>query len=103
MQNQRDFSSQIPGILGEHRSDEGLNLEIAVGMVFQQADGTIKACNAAAETILGFTIEQIRNSTSLDHLWQTIHEDGSPFPGDTHPSMVALRTGQPVAGVVMGV
>jgi two-component system CheB/CheR fusion protein len=41
--------------------------------------------------------------TSVDPRWQAIHEDGAPFPGDQHPAMVALRTGQPVTGVVMGV
>jgi signal transduction histidine kinase len=33
----------------------------------------------------------------------TVREDGSVFPGEDHPSMVALRTGRPVHGVVMGV
>ena len=32
-----------------------------------------------------------------------IREDGTPFPGLEHPAMVALRTGQQVRGVVMGV
>ena len=34
--------------------------------------------------------------------WQTVHEDGSPFPPETHPAMVALKTGGPVHNVVMG-
>ena len=32
-----------------------------------------------------------------------MHEDGSPFPGEMHPPMVTLRTGQPCTDVVMGV
>lgn len=32
-----------------------------------------------------------------------MHEDGSAFPGDTHPSIVALETGSSVRDVVMGV
>ena len=35
--------------------------------------------------------------------WIAIREDGSPFPGEDHPAMVALRTGRPVTNVVMGV
>ena len=31
------------------------------------------------------------------------HEDGSPFPGETHPVMVTLRAGRPCSNVVMGV
>jgi PAS domain S-box-containing protein len=76
-------------------------LDEGVGIVFQLADGTIQFCNHAEE-ILGFTLTQIQSRTSLDCLWQTIQVDGEPFPGENHPSMVALRTRQPVTGVVMG-
>ena len=40
--------------------------------------------------------------TSIDVRWDVVHEDGSPFPCDTHPAMLALRTGQAVTNVVMG-
>lgn len=72
------------------------------GMVLLLANGTIQSCNRAAEEILGFTLEQIQGFDSLDCIWQTIHEDGSPFPGETHPVVTALCTGQPVLGVIMG-
>jgi response regulator RpfG family c-di-GMP phosphodiesterase len=32
-----------------------------------------------------------------------IREDGSPFPGEEHPTMVSVRTGEPQRDVVMGV
>lgn len=99
MHNPSNSRSEIPDSLGNNYS----SARLTAGMVFQLADGTIQACNAAAETILGFTLAQMQNSTSLDSLWQTIREDGMPFPGNAHPTMVALHTGQPVAGVVMGV
>ena len=35
--------------------------------------------------------------------WNAIHPDGSPFPGETHPVLVALATGEPIHGVAMGV
>ena len=72
------------------------------GMVLQLADGTIQACNSAAEEILGFTLDQIQGHDSNDCIWQTIHEDGSPFPGETHPVTIALSTGRAVYGTVMG-
>lgn len=65
--------------------------------------GVIVAANRAAEHILGVTDEEMRGRTSHDHRWGTIRADGTLFPGDAHPSMVALRTGQPVSDVVMGV
>ena len=76
---------------------------MAEGVVLQAADGAIVACNAAAERILGLSTDQMMGRTSVDPRWNAIHEDGSPFPGETHPAMVTLRTGQPCSGVVMGV
>ena len=76
---------------------------MAQGVVYQAADGQIIACNPAAEHILGMTLAQMQGRTSLDPRWRAIHMDGSPFPGETHPAMVALRTGQAVPHVIMGV
>jgi PAS domain S-box-containing protein len=73
------------------------------GMVVQDAEGTILIANSAAERFLGLSLEQMEGMASTDPRWQTIHEDGSPFPGETHPAMVALRTGKPIEKVVMGV
>ncbi len=76
---------------------------VAEGIVLQHADGTIFTCNASAENILGLTADQMMGRTSLDPRWASIYEDGSPFPGDQHPAMVTLRTGEPQSNVVMGV
>ncbi len=73
------------------------------GVVHQDAQGTIISMNAAAERILGKTRDQFLGSTSQREEKDTIREDGSIFPGTEHPSMLALRTGQPIRGVVMGV
>jgi PAS domain S-box-containing protein len=73
------------------------------GYVEQDATGAITACNPAAERILGLTREQLCGRASIDPRWRAIHADGSPFPGEDHPAMQTLRTGQPVRGVVMGV
>ena len=76
---------------------------MAEGVVYQDAKGVVVSANPAAERILGLTLDQLMGRTSVDPRWQAIHEDGTPFSGDQHPAMVALRTGQPVTGVVMGV
>src|SRR5207248_4551012 len=73
------------------------------GVILLGADGCIRACNASAERILGLSAEEVRGRTPLDPRWQAIHEDGSAFPGETHPVMVTLRTGRPCSNVVMGV
>ncbi|MEI7745548.1 MAG: PAS domain S-box protein, partial [Chloroflexota bacterium] len=73
------------------------------GVVLQMADGSIAACNAGAQRILGLTEDEMLGRTSVDPRWRSVHEDGSPFPGEEHPAMVTLRTGQAQSGVVMGV
>ncbi|OPX61764.1 MULTISPECIES: PAS domain S-box protein [unclassified Methanoregula] len=73
------------------------------GVVHQNADGTIISMNPAAEQILGKTPEEFLGGTSVSVEHDTIHEDGSLFPGRDHPSMVALQTGKQVRGVIMGV
>ena len=66
---------------------------MAEGVVVQNADSVILACNAAAERLLGLTADQMMGRTSTDPRWRSIHEDGSPFPGETHPVPVTLRLG----------
>lgn len=76
---------------------------MAEGIVLIDADGAILANNASAERILGLTREQLIGRSPLDSSWHTIDENGELFPGEQHPSMVTLRTGQPCQNVVMGV
>jgi PAS domain S-box-containing protein len=76
---------------------------ITEGVILQNADSVILACNQAAERLLGLTADQMMGRTSLDPRWRSIHEDGSPFPGQDHPVPVTLRTGKPQRNVVMGV
>ena len=74
----------------------------AVGVIFYLADGTIQSCNAAAENILGYTVEQLIGASVFELPWQAIHQDGS-VPPHTHPAIASIRTGQPGSDVVMGV
>ncbi|HEU5101212.1 MAG TPA: PAS domain S-box protein [Roseiflexaceae bacterium] len=76
---------------------------LSEGIVLQDRNGTIQACNASAERVLGLSADQLMGRTSIDPGWQAIHEDGTPFPGDQHPAMVTLRTGEPCVNIVMGV
>jgi PAS domain S-box-containing protein len=76
---------------------------MAEGVVYQDAQGRVIEANPAAMRILGLSREEIEGRTSFDPRWRAIREDGSPFPGDEHPAMVALRTGKAVQGTVMGI
>jgi PAS domain S-box-containing protein len=73
------------------------------GVVYQNAQGEIVSANPAAERILGLTLDQIRGPISGEARGRAIHEDGSAFDEEELPAMAALRSGQPVRNVVLGV
>jgi PAS domain S-box-containing protein len=68
------------------------------GMLLLLADGTIQACNADSDRILGLTAEQLVGQNLLDPKWQFIHEDGSFLLSETHPAIAAQKTGNVVCG-----
>jgi PAS domain S-box-containing protein len=76
---------------------------MADGIVLQDADGGILACNASAEHILGMSKAQMFSLTVIDPQWHTIHEDGTPFQRELHPAIVTLKTGKPCSNVIMGI
>ena len=76
---------------------------MAEGVVLQNSLGEIVMSNRAASDVLGLTEEQMRGLTSIDPRWRAIHEDGSPYPGEYHPAMLAIRTGESQRNAVMGV
>ncbi|MCA9980680.1 MAG: PAS domain S-box protein, partial [Anaerolineales bacterium] len=89
-----------------HLEEERHNLLISAlgeGIVFHDKTGQIVTCNHSAERILGLSYDQLIGRTSIDPRWRAIHLDGSPFPGETHPAVVTLKTGEPQEGVIMGV
>ncbi len=73
------------------------------GVIFLSDDGQIISANPAAEQMLGIRLKQMRGRTTVDPLWSFLREDGSKFDGTEHPAMIALRTGQVVRDVIMGV
>lgn len=76
---------------------------LKVGVLLQNARSEMLLCNQAALDMLGLTEAQLLGKSSFDPSWNVIHEDGSPFPGPTHPVPQAIATAQPVRDVVMGV
>lgn len=76
---------------------------MADGVVVHDTGGRITTCNPSAERILGLSFAQMQGRSSVDPRWRVVRHDGSPFPGDTHPAIVTLRTGAPLRHVVMGV
>jgi PAS domain S-box-containing protein len=75
---------------------------MAEGVVVRNADGTVAACNEAAERILGLSEAEMRERPVPDPAWNGIREDGTAMPPGDHPALAALRTGQPQLHVVSG-
>ncbi len=72
------------------------------GVVVYGPDGRVAACNESAARILRTPTDKILGSTPWEQSRDAVHEDGSPFPTEEHPSTVTLRTGEPCADVVLG-
>ncbi len=72
------------------------------GVIYYSADGLILAANPAARQILGLPAESMR-TWPLPFAWQAIRPDGSRFRREEIPVAVALRTGEAVSDVVMGI
>jgi PAS domain S-box-containing protein len=67
---------------------------MAEGVFYQSADGTMIDVNAAALEIFGLAREEFLGSTSYDEVWQVVDVDGKPLPPAERPSIIALKTGQ---------
>ncbi len=76
---------------------------LQVGFLVQDPASEILLCNNRALELLGLEKDQLMGKTSFDPSWKVIHEDGSPFPGDTHPVPLAIANLTPIRNVVMGV
>lgn len=73
------------------------------GVIMQNVRGVIITANLAAQRILGVADTQLMGKSLEEDIWQAIYEDGSPFPSEMHPAMLALHTGRPQHNIIMGV
>lgn len=80
----------------------GLFESLPVGVIVQAANGEITEVNQAACDMLRLSMDHFSGMTGIDPSWKPVHEDGNPFPGEEHPAMLAIKTGQPQLEVIMG-
>ena len=73
------------------------------GVVVHDDAGAIRACNPSAERILGLSGAQLLGLKPGDREWNAVHEDGTPWPAEAHPALMALQTGRSQARALMGV
>jgi PAS domain S-box-containing protein len=77
-----------------------LHESMVQGVVYINAEGRIFSANPSACRIFGLEQEELQEWISYRAKRITIHEDGSPFSGDTLPAMISLKTGRESSAVV---
>lgn len=107
------FLSNLLDITGRKQDEETLQVALAkyrtlfenfpLGITISDSKGNILETNQIAEALLGISREeQVRRQ--LDGAeWQIIRPDGTPMPAEEFPSLRALREGQKVSDVEMGI
>ena len=73
------------------------------GITLIDNTGYIIASNKAVENIFSASKERIMKYHSTYTKQLFIHEDGTPFPPETHPGPITLKTGQSFKNVIMGI
>jgi diguanylate cyclase (GGDEF)-like protein/PAS domain S-box-containing protein len=91
----------IPALRANESNFRTLFDTIPHGVVFHAVDGQITTANAAAQHILGLTLDQLRGKTPIDPRWKARRLDGNTIPGEEHPAMLALKSGKVVQDTLM--
>jgi PAS domain S-box-containing protein len=76
---------------------------LQTGVLLQGPTGEVLLANERALALLGMSEQQLMGTTGMDPAWNAIREDGSPFPGASHPVPQSIASGKPVLDVTMGV
>ncbi|GEM_PF-5487560 len=100
------YSSLVGSLLERLQAEElyrTLFENMAQGVVYQDASGRILSANPAAAQIIGMSLEDLLRFPPPEDRPILVYPDGSPCPVEEYPFARALRTGQPVHRVILGV
>jgi PAS domain S-box-containing protein len=100
---EQGVAERTAALLASEARYRNLIHDLHVGVLIQGPQAEILLSNQAARDLLGLTEDQLLGKSSFDPDWNVVHEDGTPFSGDTHPVPRAIATRRPVRDVVMGV
>ncbi len=88
------------------KSEQTLNTILSCmseGILVIDIQGKFIYANSNFSNLVGLTIEQVKGTVPTDPRYRVIHQDGSEYPGDTHPSTITLKTGKPVKNDIQGI
>jgi PAS domain S-box-containing protein len=85
--------------------DEFLRLLDAAGqgVIILSSDSQILAANTSAERLLGFSIHDLRGRRLTGATWKFVGEDGTTFPHQQLPFVIAQNTGKIAASAIIGI
>ncbi|MDX6749524.1 HWE histidine kinase domain-containing protein [Geminicoccaceae bacterium 1502E] len=75
---------------------------LTYGVVFQDAQGSIRSANDSAAQILGLSVQEMTRRDTADPSWDVVDGQGRPLAPHQYPAVVALRTGRTVRGFSLG-
>ncbi len=100
----RHMSIHVPGRAQGAPSDPARVLDaLVMGVIVHDSELRIVYVNRAAAALLGVEVSDAVQRHVSDPLWVVIHPDGSPVPPEEVPASVALRTKEPLRGMILGV
>lgn len=73
------------------------------GVMVIDAQGAVLACNDSAEQILATSRDDLMQRNAFQSRSAVIREDNTPLPPEDWPIAVALKTGQPVRNIILGI
>ncbi len=81
---------------------ETVLMSLSEGVITRGRDGKIVLWNSAAERILRLSGEELRGLMSYGQGWRMVREDGSDFPPEENPALLAYSTGLPQSSATIG-
>lgn len=75
---------------------------MAQGIMYLDKTGKIIWANPAAEEIFGQPDGRLIGRSPLDHDWKSIYPNGESMAGESSPSIITLKTGAQIKGMIAG-
>ena len=102
--NDITVAKKLEQSLREHEKSFRLLFEtMPVGTTLLDSHGKIVMANPEAERITGIALKEMQGETISELQWKLMRPDGTAFPPEEHPAVIALRSGISVSGVVLRV